>query len=57
MGLSQEGLQGVPLESVTKDNGGQVVSSYSLISAKNAELNTGDFTVPADYKSVDTKTK
>lgn len=48
--LSQEGIQGVPLESVTKDNTGALIESYTFVSAVNTELNTGDFSVPAEYK-------
>ncbi len=57
MGLSQEGLQGVPLESVTKDNGGVIISSYTLVSAQSTELGTGDFVVPSGYKNADETTK
>ena len=57
LGLNQDGLQGVPLESVTKDNGGVVISSYTFVSARNAELSAGDFTVPAEFKSAEGITK
>ena len=53
LALSQEGLQGVPLESVTKDLSGTVINSYQLVSASNSDLSTGDFTVPAGYQSAD----
>jgi hypothetical protein len=53
MGLSQESLKGVPLESVTKDNGGSVISSFELVSATGSELSPADFTVPADYKNAE----
>jgi hypothetical protein len=57
MGLNQEALQGVPLESVTKDNGGVVIGSYTLVSAQSTELGTGDFMVPSDYKNAAGTTK
>lgn len=57
LGLDQEGMQGVPLESVTKDNGGVVISSYTLVSAVSTELSTDEFTVPSDYKGTDATTK
>jgi len=57
LGLNQDGIQGVPLESTTKDNAGTVISSYTLVSAQNTELNAGDFTVPSDYKSAGDATK
>ncbi len=50
MGLDEKGMQGVPLESVTKDNAGTIINSYQLVSATSADLNATDFTVPADYK-------
>jgi hypothetical protein len=56
MGLSQESLQGIPLESVTRDNAGAVMSSFQLVSASNADLSAGDFTVPVEYKSADAVT-
>jgi Domain of unknown function (DUF4412) len=57
LGLSQDGIQGMPLESTTRDNSGAIISSYTLISAQNAQLNAGDFAVPSDYKNAETTTK
>jgi len=53
LGLNQESLQGVPLESVTKDNAGAVINSFELVSATGTELSAGDFTVPSGYKSAE----
>ncbi len=53
MGLSQESIQGVPLESVTTDNSGAVINSYQLVSATSADLNPTDFTVPSEYMGAD----
>lgn len=57
MGLSEESIQGFPLESVTKDNGGNVVSSYELVSASLTEINGSEFNAPADYKSAEEVSK
>ena len=51
MGLNEEGIQGFPLQSVTKDISGNVLSSYSLVSVAQKDLSGADFAVPADYKS------
>jgi hypothetical protein len=53
MALNQESLQGVPLESVTKDLGGKVISSYQLVSASESDLTSADLSVPAGYQSAD----
>ncbi|MDB5281355.1 MAG: hypothetical protein JWO06_430 [Bacteroidota bacterium] len=55
MGLSEESLQGFPLESVTKDLTGNVITSLNLTSAKSSDLTSADFNVPADYKAADLK--
>ena len=55
MGLSEESIQGFPLESVTKDNAGKVISSLELASAMQSDLSSKDFTIPADYKANDVK--
>jgi hypothetical protein len=56
LGLNDQSLQGVPLESVTKDNGGTVISSLQLVTVTNSDLSAGDFTVPAEYRSADVST-
>jgi hypothetical protein len=53
IGLSQESIQGFPLESVTKDNAGTIINSYELVSASSNEFNDADFSVPADYVSAE----
>ena len=53
LGLNQESIQGVPLESVTKDNGGAIINSYELVSASNSELGNDAFVVPSEYNSAD----
>jgi len=53
LGLNQESMQGVPLESVTKDNGGAVISSFELVSATNTDMSAGDFNVPSEYKNAE----
>lgn len=50
-GLSEEKLKGFPLESVTKDLSGNVISAYQFVSATEAEFTDEDFKVPAEYKS------
>jgi hypothetical protein len=57
MGLSEKQLQGVPLESVTKDSGGNVINAYEFVSEKQSDLSATDFTVPADYKGYGTTGK
>jgi hypothetical protein len=52
-GLNQERVKGFPMESVTKDATGKVVSAYSFVSVQEVELSDADFTVPAEYKSVE----
>lgn len=51
IGLFEEKIQGFPLLSTTKDNSGNVLASYQLITITPTELQDADFTVPADYKS------
>ena len=55
MGLNEESIQGFPLESVTKDNTGKVISSLELSSVTQSNLSPADFTVPADYTLSDVK--
>lgn len=48
--LNTQKISGVPLESITKDNGGKTLSAYSLISAISTQLASSDFAVPEAYK-------
>lgn len=51
MALHAENIQGVPLESVTKDLTGKVISRYELLSAQEKNLGETDFKVPAEYSA------
>jgi len=48
-GLSQEKIKGVPLQSVTKDLSGKVISQTNFVSATKTDLKETEFTVPSDY--------
>jgi hypothetical protein len=52
MGLYEEKMLGFPVQSVTKDLSGQVISSYDILSIQAQELTSKDFTVPTEYKLV-----
>ncbi|HRG89663.1 MAG TPA: DUF4412 domain-containing protein [Chitinophagales bacterium] len=49
--LSDAGIPGFPVASVTKDAGGNVVSSYEAVSVSNTDISDAEFTVPAEYKN------
>jgi hypothetical protein len=48
-GLSQEKIKGMPVQSVTKDLSGKVISQTDFISATKTDLKETEFTVPSDY--------
>jgi len=52
MALNDEKMSGFPIQSVTKDFSGKVVSSYELLSVQAKEFKTTDFNVPAGYTLV-----
>lgn len=52
-GLNEGRISGFPLESVTKDLTGKVVSGYQFISATETELSDAEFKVPAEYKNTE----
>lgn len=51
--LAQANIAGFPVESVTKDGSGNIISSYSAVSVSSTEIGDGEFKVPADYKSAE----
>lgn len=55
--LYDGGIKGFPLESVTKDLSGQILYSYTLISAENTNLSETDFKVPSEYEDARNTTK
>ncbi len=51
LGLNEESIQGFPVEYISKDNLGNVVSSNTFVSGSNSNLSDADFKVPAEYKN------
>lgn len=48
-------IKGFPMESVTKDLSGQVIYSYTFVSATDVNFTPADFEVPAEYESATQK--
>jgi hypothetical protein len=51
--LAQGNIAGFPVESVTKDASGNVISTYSAVSVSATDISDTEFAVPADYKSAE----
>jgi uncharacterized protein DUF4412 len=51
LALSQQNIQGVPLQSTTKDNSGKILSSTELISASLTDISAAEFSVPSGYSA------
>lgn len=52
VGLNEGKIKGFPLQAVTKDLNGKVINSYQFVTAKETELNDGEFRVPDGYTNV-----
>jgi hypothetical protein len=53
--LSEIEMSGFPLESVTKDLSGKIISSFSLESLAEGALNASEFSAPEGYSKAATK--
>ncbi len=47
--LAEEKIKGVPLESVTKDAAGNVISRYAFKTATQQEISASEFSVPSGF--------
>ena len=52
VGLNEGKIKGFPMQAVTKDLNGKVINSYQFVTAKETELNDGEFRVPDGYTNV-----
>jgi hypothetical protein len=51
--LSQGNIKGFPVQSVTKDASGTIISSYEALSVTTTDIADTEFAVPAEYKSAE----